>query len=56
MSPCCAVPLIAGRPVLTGGDAVTPAVGVDGSAVEPPALVAVTTTSIVWPMSEVWSV
>jgi hypothetical protein len=51
--PCCGVPLIVGGAVFTGaGNALTVCVWVEVADVEPPALAAVTTTSIVLPTSE----
>jgi hypothetical protein len=57
--PCCAVPEIVGSAVLDGGEsggAVTVAVGAEVADAEPPVLLAVTTTSMVDPTSELWSV
>ena len=54
MSPCCAVPVIAGSAVLTGagGGGAATVVAAEVAGVDPPALVAVTITSIVWPTSQ----
>ena len=59
VSPCTAVPLTAGAPEFTGAAGValvTAAVCVEVAELDPPALVAVTTTSIVSPTSEDCSV
>src|SRR5690348_10431284 len=49
--PCCAVPVIAGAPVLTGASGSTTAVGVEVPVPVPSTLVAVSNTTIVWPTS-----
>ena len=49
--PSAGVPVTLGGTVLTGGSAVTGSVGAEASSTEPPALVAVTTTTIAWPAS-----
>jgi hypothetical protein len=58
--PCCAVPLIVGAAVFTGaaggGGALTAWVCAEVADPEPPALVALTTTSIVLPTSPAWTV
>jgi hypothetical protein len=51
VSPCCAVPEIAGAAELLGGSGVTTAVADEGAVALPPEFVAVTTTSTVWPTS-----
>ena len=51
VSPCCAVPVIAGAAVLTGaggGGSGTREVAAELAVVDPPALLAVTITAIVW--------
>ena len=52
--PCCAVPLIVGNEVFAGGGGFTVCVLLDVAEPDPPSLVAVTTTSIVSPTSELW--
>ena len=49
--PCCGVPLIPGAVVLDGGGGVTGPTGELVAELEPPALVAVTTMSILSPTS-----
>jgi hypothetical protein len=49
--PCWATPVIAGRAEFTGSAAIAVAVGADATVALPPPLVAVTTTSMMWPTS-----
>ncbi len=49
--PSAGVPVTLGGTVLTGGSAVTAAVGAEVSVAEPPPFVAVTSTTIAWPAS-----
>jgi hypothetical protein len=53
--PCWAVPVIAGAAVFEGCGGLTVAVLAEVADADPPALAAVTTTSIVSPTSEAWT-
>ena len=50
--PSIVVPLITGSPMLAGGSGTTTAVAAELADPDPPALLAVTTERIVFPMSE----